>query len=169
MTAIMTEVEVASVEKMLLGVFEALSGPGLAFFLQETVTPFLRNRGQLRFTNEGDDVSGKWAPLKPATVEIRSMNPDWGVGGDHPINVRTTELERWITQSDSTVMPNPLGATLTYPGGTPSTSIVDKMETAQKGRTEPKTVPRPVLGVNETDLLFVLSELSLFIAQAAAA
>jgi hypothetical protein len=48
-----------------------LSPEGLAAFLGSTVEPYFRKRAAIRFRDEGDDVSGKWAPLLESTKEIR--------------------------------------------------------------------------------------------------
>lgn len=115
----------------------------------------VRERAAQRFAGEGDDVSGKWAPLLPATQEIRSRG-EWPVGPTSPINKRTGELEDYITKSDAQVVAHSLGATMTYPKPTTRKSISQKMKTAQQGRSIPRTVPRPVLGLNERDLSAVL-------------
>lgn len=140
------------VEQVLMKLDTAISPTGLMGFLAGAAVPWVRERAQSRFASEGDDVSGKWRPLAPATQEIRSRG-EWPVGATSPINVRTTELERYITQSNAAVWEHTLGATMKYPGTTPTRrSIVEKMRTAQKGRANPRTPARPVLGLNEKDL-----------------
>jgi hypothetical protein len=49
------------------------------------------------------------------------------------------------------------------PGDTPTGELAEKVKTAQQGKDNPRTVPRPVLGMNEVDLAFVLEGLSFFI------
>jgi hypothetical protein len=148
------------VQAMLARLDATLSPMGLSFFLKGTIGPWLRKRAADRFTSEGDDVTGKWAPLQPATQEIRARG-DWPIGAGSPINKRTGELENYIIGSDSLVVPHTLGATLTFPGRkTTKRSVVQKMETAQKGRANPRTVPRPVLGMNERDLAYVVTMLA---------
>ncbi len=167
MSETVIEIHAEDTLAMLMRVSAALSGPSMALFLTEVITPYIRLRGEARFAAEGDDVSGKWAPLQPATVAIREANPDWPVGGEHPINVRTSELEEYVTQSDSLVMPSTTGAVMRYPEGKATGELQDKMETAQVGRD--RTVARPVLGVNQTDLLFTMSRLAWWIERAASA
>lgn len=150
--------ESASVERMLNILSLALSPEGLVGFLDSTVTPYLEMRAKRRFANEGDDVSGKWAPLTSATQEIRA---NAGYGPSHPINVRTSELEDYITNSNSHATPDPGGAVLQYPGTSPIGELMEKFELAQKG--DWNTVPRPVLGVNEADLGWVLVELAYYV------
>lgn len=148
------------VESTLARLDTALSPEALAGFLELQVGPYLQRRSKQRFQSEGDDASGKWAPLLPATAAVRAAGP-WGVGADHPINKRTGELEEYITGSSSLSWPHSLGATLQFPGKRAETnSLQEKMNTAQKGRAKPATVPRPVLAVNERDLAFVMTELS---------
>lgn len=150
-------------ENMLNKVEYLLQSTGLALFLGEEVGPYLRERAQARFKGEGDDVVGKWAPLKPATRMIRANNPNWPVGPDHPINVRTGELEDWVTQSAWDAHPTGMGATLKYPSKNPTGELRKKVVTAQKGKAFPSTVARPVLGVNPADLVFVTTRLAFYL------
>jgi len=138
------------VQEMLDTVDSALSPVGLAAFLYGAVGPWVKERAQDRFAQEGDDVSGKWAPLQASTVEIRESQ---GFEGAHPINRRTGELEEYITQGQVGVVTTPGFGNLTYPQNPPATKgLKEKLSTAQKGRTSPRTVARPVLGLNERDL-----------------
>jgi hypothetical protein len=150
------------VRAMLDVVEESLSPAALVVWMTGVVGPYLGQRGSDRFKSEGDDVTGKWLPLSGATQLIRAAGP-WSVGPAHPINVRTGELEDYITAGRGDVITTGLDVSMVYP----STSLAndpelqDKMETAQRGRTKtPETEPRPVLGLNEADLLFVLTALS---------
>lgn len=152
--------DTAGVQAMLNHLDTAISPTGLMFFLTGTVGPWIRERAKDRFESEGDDVVGKWAPLAPATQEIRSRG-EWPVGPTGPINKRTGELEAYVTGSDALVTGHSLGATLTFPGKrTSKRSIKTKMETAQKGRAKPRTPARPVLGLNEKDLSYVITMLA---------
>lgn len=149
----------AGVKEMLRRVEVALSPVGLETFMKQIVEPWLQSRARDRFQDEGDDAVGAWLPLKPATVAIRSQR--WG--GEHPINRRTGELENYITQSTANVAPLGAGVVLTYPGDKATGELIKKVETAQVGRIAPSTMPRPVLGMNETDLTVVLGGLAKFI------
>jgi hypothetical protein len=152
------------VTKMLLSLEAKLSPNGLTGFLGVTVFPYLLGRAKQRFQNEGDDVVGKWAPLAPATELIRTAQ---GFSPAHPINKRTGELENYITQGSisSSVLQNPMGAVLTHPSAPPAGKLASKVRTAQRG--DPKFargVPaRPVLGMNESDLSFVMIELAFYV------
>lgn len=163
MSSTFVTVDTFDVEFMLNRLDTATSPAGLATFLTGVVAPYIKERAERRFSQEGDDASGKWAPLRPATQEIRSRGP-WPVEASSPINVRTTELERYVTQSDALATPHALGATLKYPGKkTTKKTIVEKMRTAQLGRSKPRTVARPVLTVNETDLAYVTQQLVFYV------
>lgn len=147
-----------------------MSDEGLAAFLGTTMGPYLQQRGQKRFAGQGDDVSGAWAPLSPATIQIRA---DGGYGPG-PINRRTGELENWVVASGWDAYPITKGATMRFPGKKPTGKLKEKVITAQQGRDgsegpdNPRTVPRPVLGVNENDLLFFQTALAFAIHEAMA-
>ena len=154
----------AYVDKMLLHLDSKLTSTGMTSFLAATVFPYLLQRAKERFQNEGDDVVGKWVPLAPETEIIRQSQ---GFGGAHPINVRTGELERYITQGSvqASVQASPMGAFLQHPAASPSGDLKSKVKTAQQG--DPKFgrgVPaRPVLGMNENDLGFIMTALAFYV------
>lgn len=138
----------------------ALSPVGLATFLHGPVESHLRRRAKERFASEGDDASGKWAPLQQSTIEFRES----GGFGPRPINRRTGELEAYITQSDADITSVPGLSTLVYPKDQPGTSgLRQKVQTAQGGRSEPRTVARPVLALSENDLAAVMVQLAFHI------
>lgn len=147
----------------------ALSGMGLQIFLHGMVGPYIQKRAKERFQSEGDDVSGQWAQLLPATVAIRQQG-QWAIGGAHPINRRSGELEAWVTDSNWLATPSPVGAILQYPRTAPKGELAKKVNTAQRGGQAPgaktPTVPRPVLGVNERDLLAVTEFLFFYLEKA---
>src|SRR5512140_2118310 len=68
-------------------------------WLETTVDPWFRQRASDRFQSEGDDVSGPWMALKPATWDYRQNNPQGPFPPEHPINVRTGKLGVFVTQS----------------------------------------------------------------------
>lgn len=154
------------VEKMITQLDFKLGPQGLTAFLAMTVFPYLISRAKERFQSEGDDVVGKWTPLAPTTEVIRQS---MGFGGAHPINVRTGELERYITQGSpsASVQASPLGAFLKHPASPASGKLKSKVKTAQQG--DPKFArgvpPRPVLGMNEVDLGFVMAALAFYVGQ----
>jgi hypothetical protein len=152
--------DTAGVEAMLQHLQLKLLPPNIAAFLHVEVDPYLAQRAANRFANEGDDVVGAWPQLQPGTQAIRASQ---GFGDSHPINVRTGELERYIVSSGGAVATDPSGAELTFPGAPASGELADKVQTAQAGRGVPPTVPRPVLGLNQNDLLAVLTSTALYI------
>jgi hypothetical protein len=143
----------------------SVSPLGLGFFLSVGVLQHITDRAESRFRAEGDDAVGKWAPLTPGTENIRQ---NLGYGAAHPINRRTGDLEDLITQANanSTVSVNPIGAVLEHPA-LPSGKLEDKLRTAQMGDSSQPgyqpTVPRPVIALNEADLVWVLSALAYYI------
>jgi hypothetical protein len=132
---------------------EATSGYGLGQFLDLQVQPYLAREIIERFSVEGDEKSGSWAPLKEGTQAIRS---ELGYPPEGPINERTGELLKSLIEDyDLEVIEN--SAILQVPGNEPQ-EIEDKLQTAQMGR-DPNpipyfgpTPPRPVLAVDESDL-----------------
>ena len=151
-------------ESKLWALDTALNPIAIAGFLGAEVDPYIRTRARQRFRDEGDDVSGKWAPLHEATWQWRSNIP--GISPEHPINRRTGELEEYVTQSRSDVNYHGVGAVLKMPGDRPTGELKDKVTTAQAGRADPNTQPRPVIGMNERDLTAVMTLLFLYIAKA---
>lgn len=138
-----------------------LSGPSMASWLHTVASPILQERAQARFLSEGDAASGNWAELKWPTVQIR--NGRWGfAGGRHPINVRTKELLSFVVENQGDLAFNADAAVLLWPTE-PSGELADKYNTAQKGRKDPPTVPRPVVAWDETDLVLLLSGMSQWI------
>jgi len=149
------------VHRMLEHLGTSLAPPAVGTWLGMTVDPWIRQRARERFRREGDDVTGPWAPLKMATQQIRSQQ---GYGSAHPINRRTGRLEAYITGGPNRITIHSLGATLYLPGNPPFGELKTKVETAQFGKVKPSTVARPVMGMNERDLLAVLTDLSLYLA-----
>lgn len=155
------------VQKMLMVLDTALNPLAIAGFLGAEVTPYLALRAKSRFADEGDDVVGAWAPLRESTKNFRRtgrLEGLWSVGDEHPINVRTHELENYITSGIGNVIPSPAGTVLQYPSPrTVNKGLREKVKTAQQGRGQPHIVRRPVLGLNERDLAFVLTALAFHI------
>lgn len=147
-----TKVDDKALRRALENLISLLSPVGAAAWLGEAVGPYLSERAGTRFATEGDDASGQWLPLKEPTIAIRE---EQGYGGAHPINRRTGELEEWVVDGGWDAYPTGFGASMRYPGTQPAGELRKKVETAQRGRPDPNTAPRPVLAVNETDLLFV--------------
>lgn len=145
----------------------AISPMGLERFLLTKAAPFIAARAAARFESEGDSASGgKWAPLSPATLQIRAEGREsgmWGVGDAHPINVRTQQMERYVTSGIGEIIATGSGGvTLQYPGGD-ALSVTDKLRTAQQGAPSSgnfrATPARPVLALDYVDVEYLLVEL----------
>lgn len=153
-------VEEGAVRQMLERIDTALNPLAIAEFLGHKVDPYLRKRARARFSNEGDDASGKWAPLQEATQQIRAS---MGYGPSHPINRREDELYNYVTQTQGRVSIEPLGASLTFPPNYPGGDLGEKLTGAQLGGTTPsgRSWPaRKVYALGESDLQFVLLALT---------
>lgn len=137
-----------------------LNDTALAGYLKSTMEPFIQQRAKSRFANEGDDASGPWLPLASATENIRAS---LGYGPDHPINKRTGLLEQYITSTAGNVQPTAGGIEMVYPGTAATGELYQKVSTAQSGKPAPKTDPRAVLAVNQTDMAFFQTSLATFI------
>lgn len=149
-----------AVKKMMLGLEHSLSGGALAAWMTGTMDPWVRTRAKSRFANEGDDASGKWAPLAPATQDIRE---NLGYGRAHPINRRTSALEQFITGTPGQIVFGPNMAVLTYLENVPSKDYLPrKVEIAQLGeeREIGDTPARPVLDLGMVDLEFAMKSLA---------
>lgn len=158
-------IESDSLLEMLTRLETAHTPEALAMFMAASVGPYLRERARRRFAQEGDDASGPWAPLSETTRQFRES---MGYAPDHPINRRTDALYNYITGTQAGAAPtSDGGALLTFPGNPPSGETERKFKTAQYGRANPRTVPRPVLAVNEADAAFVTTALQDYIVAAA--
>lgn len=140
----------------------SLSPVGLAAFMSQVVDPYLHHRAHDRFVSEGDDATGRWLPLKPSTVVMRT---EQGFPGAHPINRRTGELERFITERPGRIGQEGAFTTLTLPDHVPSGELGKKFVAAQTGKVPGRKAhsARPVLKLNERDMISVVTELSFFI------
>lgn len=153
----------AQADRMLDYLYGILSPVSMGAFLGLNIGPYLQSRARDRFQQEGDDVSGEWHPLSQVTQEIRARAQ---YGPSHPINQRTGELVDYITKSQFSVVASDVGAILTYPPKRTTSrrkSLRAKMTAAQRGKIKPRTPARPVLGMNETDLAFVITTLAFYI------
>jgi hypothetical protein len=144
-------IQADTIEETLRRLDTATSPEALAIFMGASIDPYIRGRASARFAQEGDDVTGRWEPLSPATVRIREEK---GFGGEHPINRRTGDLEEYITGERSLIAPIAGGASMIAPGRKASGELQHKMEVAQTGVDA--HAARPVVGMNEQDLAAVL-------------
>lgn len=148
------------------GVFSSLEDKldpsGLVSFLETEVDPYIRGRIAGRFSTEGDDVSGRWHPLTRATQYYRARQ---GYPPAHPINVRTRQMRDFLVHTRSQVRSSGLEVILLHPPPVADSELNRKIATAQGGKSSPGTPPRPVIGVNENDLLFITSSLAAYLIQ----
>lgn len=149
----------SAVAELLTKLDTAMSLQAMLTFQGVEVEKILEHRASARFAQEGDDASGGWAPLLDSTIAIRQTQ-GYGSG---PINVRTGQLEDYITNGGSQVKAIGSDTELTYPKPTSDPLMMAKVRTAQRGKNWPPTVPRPVLAVNETDMSEVMVALSFHI------
>jgi hypothetical protein len=166
MSAATVITEVKSVQALLAAAHFAIGPPSMAAWLSGPMTHNIQQRAQERFLGQGEDISdggggwSNWEPLQDSTISWRASA---GYGAT-PINVRTGELESYITGSPSNVTPTGTGASLVYPGTPASGTLATKVQTAQAGKATPQTDPRPVLGLSSPDLEFALMSLGTWIA-----
>lgn len=139
----------------------ALSDSYLDVWLKGGAVDYVKDRITRRFGAEGDDVVGAWPALKPATVAIRQS---LGYPGPSPINHRTGDMEDFLI-GDFGLVTGSGDMQLEFPSPSMSSSIKDKLTTAQQGSSNPNTVPRPVLGLNDLDAEFLTDDLGIFLAR----
>lgn len=150
--------------KYALDLLEATISPtSLAYFLATDAHETILDRMESRFTQEGDDASGPWAPLAYMTQQIRRS---MGLGDQHPINVRTGDFLDWLRNAQPAIQyVRATGVKYTYPGTMPSDpQMVKKFKTSQQGqKSRPVTVARPALAMNETDLGLITGRLEAYV------
>lgn len=135
----------------------ALLPTTLQEFMRVGVQTWLVKRIEDRFTSEGDDASGKWAPLRWSTQHIRSQ---LGYGAEHPINVRTGALKNWLTSGGTTAV-NGADVSFTLPRASGDAELLHKLKIAQVGTTSfPGTHSRKVLAMSEVDYAGILERLN---------
>jgi len=162
--ALVIDIQVAATEAKIAKLMFALEPLALVGWMEAVVEPYIKTRAAARFKSEGDDASGKWAPLAQATIAIRTGGQiDYGSG---PINHRTGALEDYITNSPGGYFVAEGEALMIYPGNAPSGSnetgsLEKKMIAAQQGLG---TAPaRPVIALSGADLAAVTTELEAYI------
>ena len=149
----------------LYALLSATSSVSMALFLEGVMEEHFEQRAQARFASEGDQASGQWEELLfPETHDFRV---EQGFPPAHPINRRTGELFRWVTQGGGDVAPfggsSVPGAILSWPKMPNDPETREKLHTAQAGKSDPYTPPRPVVAMDQIDLAFALSALEKWI------
>lgn len=90
------------INRLINGLSAGMSGAGLTTLLSQEVQPYLHHRAWQRFMTQGDDASGRWAPLTETTQKFRrfyAKRDGLKIQPDFPINERTTQLRDYVTQS----------------------------------------------------------------------
>lgn len=135
-----------------------LTAPAMSAWMQSAVVPYIQQRMANRFAGEGDDVVGKWSPLKMETEAIRLKH---GYGGGHPINVRTGQMKNFLTGSFGNTTSAGGMTDLEFPHqGNVTGQLALKIMTAQGGSAFPPTPARPVLGMNMNDSIAITALLA---------
>lgn len=164
MSAIDFHVDSSDVFVMLLALENALGPESMRRFLEGVMVRRIQERAQARFASEGgDDAVDPWEQLHPVTVEMREWQ---GFPGEHPINRRTGEMERYITNNYGRSVAGVGMAEMTYPGNPPGNrELAKKVYTAQAGWVDAqgRTNPRPVLAWGSSDLVFAVNALEAWI------
>jgi hypothetical protein len=160
-TPIQIQVHNSKCLNLLAAIERSLERDGIQEFLDDEAVPFLRMRTARRFHLEGDEVTGKWAPLRETTARIRARQ---GYGAQRPINIRTGALLRYVLTHDIE------NESLYFPALTGGNKeLQSKLRVAQRGGgstaspalggpTVPAP-PRPVLGLGRVDSDFIVGKL----------
>lgn len=145
--------DMATIERRFNTVLKKIDHNGLRTLLWRDVQPIMRERTLARFDKQGDGASGKWKKLRPATVKFRryyALRDALPIGGERPINVRTGELRRYVTETFDIDSGGEMAAQLTVPAKGRAGKWLDvKFRTSQKGYGH--TPKRPVLALNRID------------------
>lgn len=131
----------------------SLTGTEAGRYLSDEARPYLRDRAIVRFSREGDDAVGRWAPLSKATRGIRKKLAryyGWPIQPAHPINQRSGELRSFVIGTQD-LRRSESEATLTVPRVSSSRRLNDKMRAAQTGTPTGRKLARPVVGLSERD------------------
>lgn len=150
-------VDAKSVNAMFTSLENVLADSSIESFLMGQTSDYIRDRVRSRFSGEGDDVTGPWQPLEASTARIRQA---MGYGPFNPINVRTGDMQSYLLGDSGAITGS---STWEFPAPGAPPSIQDKLQTAQRGRAYPPTVPRPVLGVNAVDESYIVNDLESYI------
>jgi hypothetical protein len=138
----------APVEAMLLRIQTAMSPASLTAYLEGEVRPYWHEEAHRHFGTQGTDTAA-WAPLAQRTQDERAQ---LGFDPEYPIQIRTGELEKYLTSDEGKVEADGTGAQWTYPG--PTDGLTEKKyKLAQQGNL--RTPPREIVQASELNLLDV--------------
>lgn len=159
MISVTVEIYGHQVHQVLMRLQNALMPTGMMEFLRLHAYPHLQRRAADRFSSQGDDASGSWAPLAPATLEWRTA---LGYDPFGPINVRSGDLQDLVTGGTAPAFTTHGHGdiTMNYLGNMPSGDLMQALEGAQQGgKGSPQQPARPVLAMNERDAEMILTRM----------
>lgn len=159
---VLFDVEMVDLQADLVTMMFRSSPQGVHTFLEGVAEPYLEDRLEQRFVTEGDDAVGQWLPLRQATQVIRASQ---GFGAAHPINIRTREMIDYMLNASADVTLIGSDGTLTFPSRGAPPSVEQKMQTAQAGKSYPRTPPRPVIALSDTDSVLITRDLASYMMQ----
>ena len=166
MGTIVIEVDNVQTANDLKKVMDSVSPASLALFLETHGEAIILRRLAARFASEGDSASGKWLPLTPLTQDFRRWD---GFAPEHPINQRTGTLKNWLESNQGMITLTGVGAgaEMVFPGDqtAPDFWTGVKFETAQIGKDDPLTPPRPIIVINQEDHVLVYNALAQYLMQ----
>lgn len=160
------EANADEVHRMLNSVHSAVDTEAMTDFLTQDVNEHLVDRILARFQYEGDVASGDWKPLAESTQQIRR---ELGYPASGPVNERTTDMETFLLSGTFDMLLDGVGATLIVPGPINDPVLEKKIRTAQEGSNDNPlpgtgpTPPRPVLALDDQDVVEIMSLLQVFI------
>lgn len=156
----MVFVDAFEVREAINAIESAVNPVGLAVFMRGMVAPYFQDQIVDRFAEHGGgQIGGSWAPLEESTERIRHA---LGYYDDEAVNERTGELLDHLLTNQIQFLG--LGVDMQIPQDTSDTELNKKVSTAQAGHVQGPnemipgavTPPRPVLGIDSTDLAAVL-------------
>jgi hypothetical protein len=121
------------------------------------------------FESEGaSSPSGRWAPLRPRTVEVRARLRLPGIGGEHPINRRTGDLLDMMTKEQPEIVTMGGDLALIYPGDRAINQGDRPVKVAQAQSGYHGGTARPVIQFGADNLAKVVTMANRFYSEAVA-
>lgn len=144
-------------------------GPEGYLVLVAGIHQYLQKQAQSYFDSEGaTSPSGRWAPLRPRTVEIRARLRLPGIGGAHPINRRTGDLLDMMTKEAPEIVTSGGDLVLMFPGNRAINQSDRPVKVAQAQSGYHGGTARPVIQFGVDDLAKVMTMANRFFAEAVA-
>ncbi len=143
--------------RVLSAVERAISSASLAFWMETAAKTHIQERARARFASEGDNVSGPWQALAPATIADR-IAQQYPPG---PILHRTGALEDYIVNNPGVMLVDPEAVVFETPAPSSDPELAAKYLTHQAGSPSRRIPARPMVGLGVEDaatLLYSLTE-----------